>query len=107
MKSELEQNLEDLMSLYCDIKHEVKMRNPLLYERWKAGGFLVDDDIYSMYPSLSKVVELLAEEAQEDEDNSVNEEDHPVDDPSDLDPHNPVDCSAETYAQNPDLLDYD
>lgn len=35
----------------------------------------------------------------------------PVDRPNDIDPHNPVDVSFETwrelYANNPDLLDYD
>lgn len=29
------------------------------FTRWKAGGFLVDDDIVSMYPDLGRVIESL------------------------------------------------
>lgn len=41
------------------IKSRVKKVDNYLYERWKAGGFLVDDAVVSMYPTISEVVEEL------------------------------------------------
>jgi hypothetical protein len=47
---------EDIEALYLKIKEEVRYKNPQFYERWKAGGFLIDEDIMCMYPCLSKVM---------------------------------------------------
>lgn len=52
---------EEMMERYEELKRWVRGKNPHLYERWKAGGFLVDEDILSMYPHLGKVMELLEE----------------------------------------------
>ena len=65
---------DDLMSIYHDIKREVRRRDKHLYERWKAGGFLVDDDILSMYPDLGKVVEQLGDEDDEDDEDDETAE---------------------------------
>ena len=65
---ELQESFDEMMSLYEDIKSEVKRRNKHAYESWKAGGFLIDDDIISMYPYLGKVVESLTEEVEEEEE---------------------------------------
>lgn len=68
----MDEKLEQLLDLYAEIKREVKKKDPYLYERWKAGGFLVDDDIYSNYPNIQEVVESLAEDDEEcDHPNAV------------------------------------
>lgn len=61
-------------NVYADwdlIKRLIKEKDPLLYERWKAGGYLVDEDVLSMYPCLSQVLEKLEAE----ENVSVDEDD--------------------------------
>jgi hypothetical protein len=63
----LERKYDELISLYNDIKEHVRRTDKRQYERWKAGGFCVDDDIMSMYPSLGQVVErLTADEGEGD-----------------------------------------
>lgn len=64
---ELRDDFYKLMELYDAIKRTVKETNRHLYERWRAGGFIVDGDILSMYPSLEKVIEELEEECEEEE----------------------------------------
>lgn len=49
------------------IKYRVQKVDKHLYERWKAGGFLVDDDIVSMYPNMSKVVESIDDDDEYDD----------------------------------------
>lgn len=67
--SDLEQKYDEFLCLYEELKQEVRKKDQHLYEKWKAGGFLVDDDIISMYPTLGRVVEdLTSEEEPEDEE---------------------------------------
>jgi len=63
--NEVQDDLAQLMELFNSIKRKVRLNDRHLYERWKAGGFLVDPDIVSMYPHLGEVVESL--HAQDDE----------------------------------------
>lgn len=63
----LQKLYEELMDRYQEIKREVRQRDPHLFERWKAGGFLVDEDIISSYPHLGTVVESLIEDTPEDD----------------------------------------
>lgn len=56
------EKLEQMLDLFSQIKEEVRNRDKHLYERWKAGGFIVDNDILSMYPNVEQVVNQLAEE---------------------------------------------
>ena len=66
---DLEDDLGELCERFGRIKNEVRRRDPALYERWKAGGFLVDDDIYSMYPNVTEVVDqLLGSDEKEEEE---------------------------------------
>ena len=58
---DLEQQIDELYCLYNDIKNEIRRKDKYLYERWKAGGFLIDEDIISGYPNLSKCLETLQE----------------------------------------------
>lgn len=70
--SELSEKYEQMMELYCELKQEIRMRDKYLYERWKAGGFLVDEDIMSIYPDIHEVVETLT--SREDEEEYEEEE---------------------------------
>lgn len=46
--------LSKLLDLFEEIKQELKVTNKDFYERWKAGGFAVTDEFFSMYPNLQK-----------------------------------------------------
>ncbi len=60
--------IDRLMIAFDEVKSEVKRRNSKLYERWKAGGFMVSGDFVSMYPSIEEVMEELGEEDHDEED---------------------------------------
>lgn len=68
----MEKKFAELMDLYEEIKREVRRRDPHLYDRWKAGGFIVDRNIVSMYPCLEEVVESLSDEEDDEDDGSEN-----------------------------------
>lgn len=70
-KEELRNVFEELSEAYESFKREVKSASPRLYERWKAGGFLIDPDIVSMYPNAHEVFETLDDEVEEDEEEFV------------------------------------
>lgn len=75
MECEFQEDFNKLMDLYHSIKQEVQRKDHHLYARWKAGGFLIDNDIISMYPNLEQVVESLASQEEEEEgDYSVIDE---------------------------------
>jgi hypothetical protein len=59
---------ENFLADYQEIKRQIRMEDPTLYERWKAGGFLVDNDIICMYPCLEGMLEddLLTFEGEND-----------------------------------------
>lgn len=59
---------QEMMGLYEELKRDIRRADPHLYERWKAGGFLVDSDIVSMYPHMGEVVESLGGDEDEDEE---------------------------------------
>lgn len=67
---DIKSKYEELMDLYEELKREIRNANPLEYERWKAGGFLIDPDIMSMYPHMGDVVySILEEKDKEEEEN--------------------------------------
>lgn len=74
MNETLSEKFEKLLELYEEIKRDVRFRDKYLYEQWKAGGFLVDSDIISMYPNLEKVVEQLGDEKDEEEEEETEVE---------------------------------
>ena len=63
---ELKDLHDEMMGLYNTIKREVASRNQNLYERWKAGGFIVDDNVCSMYPNSGEVMDALDDEDEEE-----------------------------------------
>lgn len=64
---DLQQSLEEINNGMEYIKRICKENDKNLYERWKAGGFIVDTNIVSMYPNVDEVVESLMEEEEEEE----------------------------------------
>lgn len=71
----LREKMELVLDSYAAIKEEVRRKDPHLYERWKAGGFLVDGDIITNYPNLEQVVDEMesAEELGPEEDEQIEE----------------------------------
>lgn len=49
-----------MMEFYANLKEQVRLTAPHDFEQWKAGGFLIDPDVLSMYPSLGQIIEKLA-----------------------------------------------
>jgi len=64
-------NREEI-DLFCDlydrIKREIRLKNPHFYERWKAGGFLVDNHVVSMYPVITEILDDLVVDESTDID---------------------------------------
>ena len=54
---ESQQLIEALINRYQKVKHIIQQEDPDFYEQWKAGGFLIDSDIVSMYPCLEDYLE--------------------------------------------------
>ena len=61
----LKERIENLVGEYMEIKREIRQINPRFYERWKAGGYLIDEDIISMYPNINDILDTLPEECPE------------------------------------------
>lgn len=62
-------NLEkigQLVTLFQEVKSEIKTWDKHFYERWKAGGYLIDQSILSDYPNLEELL-WTPEEKDEDE----------------------------------------
>lgn len=64
--NELEQQIDELYCLYNDIKNEIRRKDKYLYERWKAGGFLIDEDIISGYPNLCECLTIIKDLEEKD-----------------------------------------
>lgn len=60
----LHDDINQLIELYQSVKRQIRQQDKHLFERWKAGGFLVDNDIISMYPNLQQIAETLEEETE-------------------------------------------
>lgn len=65
---DLQQSLEEINNGMEYIKRICKENDKNLYERWKAGGFIVDTNIVSMYPNVDEVVGSLIDDLEEDEE---------------------------------------
>lgn len=71
--SELRERYEQFMELYNDLKQEIRRERKSEYERWKAGGFIVDDDIISSYPNIANILETMCCEEEQNELDSLEE----------------------------------
>ena len=56
---ERNEHLDNLLIAYDELKQEVRRQDKNLYERWKAGGFIIDSDIVSGYPNIEDIVGIL------------------------------------------------
>jgi hypothetical protein len=65
---DLQLSLEEINNGMEYIKRICKENDKNLYERWKAGGFIVDTNIVSMYPNVDEVVGSLIDDLEEDEE---------------------------------------
>lgn len=66
---DIKKQFEDMMDTYYQLKELIRRHDKHLYERWKAGGFIVDNDIISMYPNMENAIDSMAtEENLEDEE---------------------------------------
>lgn len=63
----LQERFDKMMSLYEELKYEIQQSDKHLYEQWKAGGFIVDDDVMSMYPNMQKCINTLVDRRYDDE----------------------------------------
>jgi hypothetical protein len=72
----MHETYQQFQELYEQLKREVRERDHTLYERWKAGGFLVDSDILSMYPNIEEIAETLGW-MEEDYNYEDEEEENP------------------------------
>lgn len=72
--SYLTDKLNNMLADFDNIKRTVKDKDPLLFEQWKAGGFIVDNNVVSMYPNIEEVVEQLAAEEESEEEEETEEE---------------------------------
>lgn len=57
--NDLTETYNALCEAYQEFKQQVRQLDSHLFERWKAGGFLIDSDIISDYPNAEEVFELL------------------------------------------------
>jgi aryl carrier-like protein len=64
----LRELVDELYSNWDLIKRSIKSDYPQFYERWKAGGYIVDEDVLSMYPCLSQIMDIIDEEQEDEED---------------------------------------
>ena len=72
-RDELDERISTFLQDYAILKEEVRRADSRLYEQWKAGGFLVDSDIMSMYPNLEEVARTISEDDDERECDTCGE----------------------------------
>ena len=64
--SEASELLETLLDAFNQLKNIIRNHDKREYERWKAGGFMLDDTFVSMYPNLVALVEALPDDENEE-----------------------------------------
>lgn len=72
MNKEIQQTLEEFLEAYDILKRYIRQKDRHQFERWKAGGYIVDPDVMSMYPNLENVLEAIDDPDEEDEDEEEN-----------------------------------
>jgi hypothetical protein len=69
--NDLAEAFKNMTDGFENFREIVRRKNPSLYERWEAGGFLVSDNIVSMYPCASEVMD----EFEDEDENEYEDED--------------------------------
>jgi hypothetical protein len=67
-KEELQSLFEDFLKDFYYFKDFIKHANRAAFENWKAGGFLVDKDIISMYNTMETAFESALNNLEEEEE---------------------------------------
>lgn len=57
VSEDLEECITQLYERFNEAKEMLRDENPAFYRQWKSGGFLIDENIMSMFPCLSDVCE--------------------------------------------------
>ena len=68
IRQELQGLFDTMVTSLEEAKRLVRQYDRHTYERWAAGGFLIDDSIMSMYPSLQRILEEMGEEEETSEE---------------------------------------
>ena len=66
-KEELKSLFDDFMRDFRYFKDFIKSTNRAAYENWKAGGFLVDKDIISMYNTMEQAFDSALDNLEDEE----------------------------------------
>ena len=69
----LPEMVDDLYSNWDLIKRTIERDYPRFYQQWKAGGYLVDEDILSMYPCLSQIMDIIDTEEKDQGDEELDD----------------------------------
>lgn len=73
----VQEKVATILDLLEEIKEELKKTNKHKYEQWKAGGFLVDDSIFSPnYPKLTEIGDYLTDEKAQEDENQYDEDEN-------------------------------
>jgi hypothetical protein len=64
---EMQTLCDEVYDNFETLKTYIRQKDKNLFERWKAGGFIIDFDIVSMYHTLSECIEQIAERESEEE----------------------------------------
>lgn len=67
-KESLQEALDQLSMAFGEFSSALKKADKKVYEQWKAGGYIVSDNVVSMYPSAQEAADQVGEDEEEDED---------------------------------------
>lgn len=67
-KEELKSLFKDFMGDFRYFKDFIKSTNRAAYENWKAGGFLVDNNIVSMYNTMEQAFDSALDNLEDEEE---------------------------------------
>lgn len=67
-REELQSAFDSFMSDFIFLKDFIKSTNRAAYENWKAGGFLVDNNIVSMYNTMEQAFDSALDNLEDEEE---------------------------------------
>ena len=67
-RDELKSVFDAFMTDFVFLKEFIKSADRAAYENWKAGGFLVDNDILSMYNTMEQAFDSALDNLEEEEE---------------------------------------
>ena len=75
--TEIKKTIEEILQKFESVKNAIRREDEHWYERWKAGGFQIDDTFFSNYPNLQEYLERdeCDEDDEDDDDEGTGEVD--------------------------------